>query len=50
MRELLYLLRSKDFYNVSKEIEIAKGKHEYQTSIKGAWHQFKRFRRWQLKK
>ena len=50
MNELIYLLRSNDFYGVSKEIEIAKGKHEKQKSIKGAWYQFKRFVKWQLKK
>jgi hypothetical protein len=50
MKELLYLLRSNNFYGVSKEIEIAKGRYEYQTSIKQAWEQFKRFRKWQYKK
>ena len=50
MKELLYLLRSNDFYGVSEEIEIAKGKYEYQTTIKGAWNQFKRLRKWLLKK
>lgn len=50
MKELLYLLRSNNFYSVSKEIEIAKGRYEYQTSIKQAWEQFKRFRKWQYKK
>lgn len=43
MKELLYLLRSNDFYGVSEEIEIAKGKYEYQTTIKGVFNQFKRW-------
>ena len=49
MKEILELLQSGEFYAVSEEIEIAKGKYEYQRSIKGAWNQFKRFIKWQLK-
>ena len=50
MKEILELLQSGEFYAVSEEIEIAKGKYEYQRSIKGAWNQFKRQVKWQLKK
>ena len=34
--QIIELLQSNDFYNVSETVEIAKGKHEMVTSIKNA--------------
>ena len=38
------LLELDDFKNKSENIDIAKGKYELQTSLKGAWKQRKRYK------
>lgn len=48
IKEVIDLLNSGDFYNVSEEVEIAKGKHELVTTWKGAFIKIKRL--WLLKK
>lgn len=42
IENILKLLSIEDFYGVSKNIDIAKGKHELTTSFKKAWKQRKR--------
>lgn len=44
------LLNLDDWYGVSEEIEIAKGKYELQTTFKGAMEQNKRERAWRSRK
>lgn len=44
---ILDLLGVDEFYGVSEEIEIAKGKNKLQTGWKGAWEQRKRKEKWQ---
>ena len=47
--KIIELLQSSDFYNVSKTVEIAKGKHEMVTTFRNAKQKLKR--QWlQLKK
>ena len=46
--KIIELLQSNDFYNVSKTVEIAKGKHEMVTNIKDGILKIKRV--WLLKK
>jgi hypothetical protein len=43
---ILDMLDLDEFYNVSKEIEIANGKNQLQTNFKGAWKQHKRDKKW----
>lgn len=50
IRTILDLLNSNTFYGASERIEIAKGKYELKTSIKGKAEQIKREKEWQLKK
>lgn len=47
---ILQLLQIDDFYGEDESIEIAKGKNEYPNSIKHAYKQFKRERKWQKRK
>jgi hypothetical protein len=44
LKLLIELLRVDDFYNVSENVDIAKGKYAIETSIKGIWKQEKRKR------
>jgi len=46
--KIIELLQSNDFYNVSENVEIAKGKYEIVTSFKDAKRKIKRA--WLLKK
>ena len=46
--KIIDLLHTNDFYNVSKTVEIAKGKHELVTNFKDAKEKLKRV--WLLKK
>lgn len=39
---IIQLLQTNDFYSVSENVEIAKGKYEYQKSLKQVFTQFKR--------
>ena len=39
---ILDLLKTQDFYGAGKEVEIAKGKHEYTTTFKGFKRKLKR--------
>ena len=39
---ILNLLKQDDFFNISEEIEIAKGKNKLPTSFKGVFKQAKR--------
>lgn len=50
MKEIFEMLKLDPFYNVSKEIEIAKGRNEIPTTIKGALKQAKRVIRWKQKR
>ena len=45
---LLDMLASNEFYGVSENIEIAKGKNKLPTSFKYAWRQRKRKIKWRL--
>jgi hypothetical protein len=47
MKNLLKMLMSMDHYNQSDLIEIAKGKYELQTTLKGGLKQMKRI--WKTK-
>ncbi len=47
---VLDLLSLDEFYGISEDIEIAKGKHKLPTSIKEGYRQQKRKRKWQLLK
>jgi len=40
--QILELLKMDDYYNVSEIVDIAKGKHEYTSSIKKIYKQQKR--------
>jgi hypothetical protein len=40
--QILELLKMDDYYNVSEIVDIAKGKHEYTSSIKKIYKQKKR--------
>jgi hypothetical protein len=40
--QILELLKTEDFFNVSEIVDIAKGKHEYTSSIKKIYKQVKR--------
>lgn len=46
--KIIELLQSNDFYNVSENVEIAKGKHELITSFSDGIEKLKRV--WLLKK
>lgn len=48
--QIIQLLQTDDFYKVSKNIEIAKGKNELPKSLKDITYQAKRSIKWQLKK
>lgn len=41
--EIIKLLKTDDFYGVSYEIEIAKGRRQYMTSFKQLLYQMKRW-------
>lgn len=43
---LLDILAIDDFYNISEEIEIAKGKNKLCSNWKEAWYQYKRKTKW----
>ena len=47
---ILEILRIDNFYNESKNIEIAKGKYEMPTSFKKGVKQIKRQLKWQKRK
>lgn len=47
IREILTMLNNNEHYNKSELIEIAKGKYQLQSTIKGGIKQFKRLMRWQ---
>ena len=47
---VLKLLGSNDFFNESKEIEIAKGKYKIPKTIEQSMDQFKRDLKWQKRK
>lgn len=42
LRILVELLRVSEFYGVSENIDIAKGKYKLTTSVKESWKQAKR--------
>ena len=46
--EIIENLQTNDFYNVSNNVEIAKGKHQYVTTWRGFKRKLKRV--WQLRK
>ena len=48
IKQIIDLLSSDNFYNVSEEVEIAKGKYKMQTTWSGAFKQVKRI--WKLRK
>ena len=41
--EIIDLLNTDDFYGVSEEVDIAKGKYETPTTFKGFWKMIKRY-------
>lgn len=47
---VLDILATDEFYGISEEIEIAKGKNKLPLSFKEGWKQRKRKRAWQLQK
>ena len=47
---IIELLQEDDLYVISKEIEIAKGKHEYPYTWRKGLNKIKRHIRWQLRK
>lgn len=46
--DIIDILHSNEFYNVSKEVELAKGKKEYISSFRDMKNKIKR--QWRLKK
>tara|TARA_R110001632_G_scaffold61870_1_gene149010 strand:- start:81 stop:212 length:132 start_codon:yes stop_codon:yes gene_type:complete len=42
IENIITILSLDDFFNKSKRIDVAKGKHELTTSFKKAWKQRKR--------
>jgi hypothetical protein len=42
VKDIVDLLRTSEFYGVSENVEIAKGKYELPTSWKDAWYKIKR--------
>ncbi len=42
IQNIINLLQERDYYNVSKDIDIAKGKYEIPSSWKGVKNLFKR--------
>mgnify|MGYP000574939068 FL=1 len=42
IQNIINLLQEKDYYNVSKDIDIAKGKYEIPSTWKGVKNLFKR--------
>jgi hypothetical protein len=50
MKEIFEMLKLDKFYNVSEEIEIAKGKYAIPTTVKDAIKQAKRVIRWKQKR
>ena len=42
IQNIINLLQEKDYYNVSKDIDVAKGKYEIPSSWKGVKNLFKR--------
>jgi hypothetical protein len=49
MKEILDLLKVSTHYNYSEVIEVAKGKHELPTTVKGAIIKAKRIYKWKQK-
>lgn len=39
---IIQLLQTNEFYNVSQNVEIAKGRYEYNRNLKQVYQQFKR--------
>jgi len=50
MKHILDLLKMSDWYAVSENVDIAKGKHKLELTIKGKVKQEKRRKAWLLKK
>jgi hypothetical protein len=40
--QIIEMLQTQPFYNISEEVEIAKGKYEYVTKIKAGFNKIKR--------
>jgi hypothetical protein len=47
MKHILELLKMSDWIAVSENVDIAKGKHKLETTIKGKMKQEKRRKAWQ---
>lgn len=43
---ILDILQMDEFYGISKEIEIAKGKNKLCTNWRESWNQLKRAKKW----
>lgn len=50
IKNIIDLLQTNQFYNVSERVEIAKGKNEVVQSWKDVWYKIKRHMLWQTKK
>lgn len=50
IEQIMDLLKGEDFYGMSEEIDIAKGKHKLYTSYRDIKEQQKRAKAWQSKK
>ncbi len=50
IKHILDLLMANEHYNISEEIEIAKGKYALPTSYKNGFKQIKRIAKWQIRK
>jgi hypothetical protein len=42
IKNIIDILNTNEHYNVSQNVEIAKGKYEYVTTWKQAWYKIKR--------
>jgi hypothetical protein len=50
IKNIIELLKTDNFYNISEEIEIAKGKYKAPESVKEGIKNVKRRLQWQLKR
>lgn len=50
IKNIIDLLQTNQFYNVSERVEIAKGKNEIVRSWKDVWYKIKRHALWQTKR
>jgi hypothetical protein len=49
LKDIIDSLTSQHWYNISQNVEIAKGKYAYPKTFKQAIHKIKRISKWQKK-